>query len=220
MNVDDLMDVWRSQDAAPLHGVNETLLRLALRQDEAKLQVERRRENWILYLLSALLTVFSAGFFVLIFGMLFFNDDDVITGWDLAVPVVAGVAALFMGAALYMTRRAQALREQRFGDSLRDQLGRRIAQLDDAATRTLRTMSVALISIFVFATAMRLASLRMNLEPDEPFELVDDWPRLVRRILIFAAFWLIGRWAVRRAIQREILPRQRRLEALLKELDG
>ena len=220
MNVDDLMDVWRSQDAAPLHGVNETLLRLALRQDEAKLQVERRRENWILYLLSALLTVFSAGFFVLIFGMLFFNDDDVITGWDLAVPVVAAVAALFMGAALYMTRRAQALREQRFGDSLRDQLGRRIAQLDDAATRTLRTMSVALISIFVFATAMRLASLRMNLEPDEPFELVDDWPRLVRRILIFAAFWLIGRWAVRRVIQREILPRQRRLEALLKELDG
>jgi hypothetical protein len=139
---------------------------------------------------------------------------------DLAVPVVAAVAALFMGAALYMTRRAQALREQRFGDSLRDQLARRIAQLDDAATRTLRTMSAALISIFVFATAMRLASLRMTLEPDEPFELVDDWPRLVRRILIFTAFWLIGRWAVRRAIQREILPRQRRLEALLKELDA
>ena len=38
MNLDDLMAVWRSQDAAPLHGVNETLLRLALRQDEAKLR--------------------------------------------------------------------------------------------------------------------------------------------------------------------------------------
>ena len=23
MNLDDLMEVWRSQDAAPLHGVNE-----------------------------------------------------------------------------------------------------------------------------------------------------------------------------------------------------
>ena len=38
MNLDDLMAVWQSQDAAPLHGVNETLLQLALRQDEAKLR--------------------------------------------------------------------------------------------------------------------------------------------------------------------------------------
>lgn len=38
MNLDDLMTVWRSQDAAPLHEVNKTLLHLALRQDEAKLQ--------------------------------------------------------------------------------------------------------------------------------------------------------------------------------------
>ena len=43
MNLEDLTEVWRSQDAAPLHGVNETLLRLALRQDEAKLQAMYRR---------------------------------------------------------------------------------------------------------------------------------------------------------------------------------
>ena len=49
MNLDDLMEVWRSQDAAPLHGVNETLLRLALQQDEAKLRAQRRREDWITY---------------------------------------------------------------------------------------------------------------------------------------------------------------------------
>ena len=53
MNLDDLMAVWRSQDAAPLHGVNQTLLQLALRQDEAKLQKERRRERWIIYVFSA-----------------------------------------------------------------------------------------------------------------------------------------------------------------------
>jgi hypothetical protein len=40
MNLYDLMEVWRSQDAAPMHGVNETLLRLALRQDEANLRGE------------------------------------------------------------------------------------------------------------------------------------------------------------------------------------
>ena len=41
MNLDELMSVWRSQDAAPLHGLNETQLRLALRQNEAKRQDSR-----------------------------------------------------------------------------------------------------------------------------------------------------------------------------------
>ena len=33
MTFDELMAVWRTQDAAPLHGLNETLLGLALRQN-------------------------------------------------------------------------------------------------------------------------------------------------------------------------------------------
>ena len=53
MNLDELMAVWRTQDAAPLHDVNKTLLHLALRHDEAKQQKERRTEKWIVYLVSA-----------------------------------------------------------------------------------------------------------------------------------------------------------------------
>ena len=44
MNLDDLMEVWRSQDASPLHGVNEALLRLELRQEHEKFQ--RTRRGW------------------------------------------------------------------------------------------------------------------------------------------------------------------------------
>jgi hypothetical protein len=219
MNLDDLTAVWRSQDASPLHGVSEPLLRLALREDEAKLQAQRRWESRIIYAMSA---VFIAGmviFFVLMFGMLFYNDDDVIIGWDLAIPIVGAAAALFMGVHLYVTRRAQAQREQRFGDSLRDQLDRSIAQLDDEARRGIRTMTVSLISIFVFATAIRLAFMRVNLEPNEPFGF-DDWPGLGRRILIFAILWVVGRWAVRRSVKRDLVPRKRRLEAVLKELEA
>ena len=65
MSLDDLMEVWRSQDAAPLHGVNETLLRLALRQDEAKLQAQRRVERWMIYVLSAVFVAGMAIFFVI-----------------------------------------------------------------------------------------------------------------------------------------------------------
>ena len=63
MNLDDLMEVWRSQDVSPLHGVNETLLRLALRQEEAKLQKQRRRESWFVYVMSARLIAGMAMFF-------------------------------------------------------------------------------------------------------------------------------------------------------------
>ncbi len=215
MNLDDLMAVWRSQDAAPLHGVNETLLRLALRQDEAKVQSQRRLESWIIYVLSAGLIAGMAVFFVMIFGMLFFDDDDVITAWDFAIPIVGAVAAVLMSIALHRTRRAQVLREQRFGESLRDQLGRRIAQLDHQATIGTRSASLLLSAIFIGASAILVASIRVNLEPDETFG-----GRIVRVILVIAFMWAATVWAQRRSVKRDVLPRKRRLEALLKELDG
>ena len=217
MNIDDLMEVWRSQDAAPLHAVNETLLRLALRQDESKLQKQRRRESRIIYVMSAGLIAGMVIFFVMIFGMLFYNDDDVITGWDFAIPTVGGAAALFMSVHLYVTRRAQVLREQRFGDSLRDQLGRRIAQLDDVVATGSRRGRAALLAIFVCGVAIAVAGRRVNMEPNEPFT---GWPAIVRLILYFAIIWVAGRWAMRRSVKRDLLPRKRRLEALLKELDA
>ncbi len=217
MNLDDLMEVWRSQDTAPLHGVNETLLRLALRQDEAKLQAQRRLESRIIYVMSAGAIAGMAIFFVMIFGMLFYNDDDVIIGWDLAIPIVGAAAALVMSVHLSVTRRAQAQREQRFGESLRDQLGRRIAQLDDQATRVARLPSVLLIAMFVCVTAILLAGMRVNLEPNEPF---DRWGPFVRMILFFAITLVAIVWAGRRSMQRDVLPRKRRLEALLKDLDA
>lgn len=215
MNLDDLMAVWRSQDAAPLHGVNETLLRLALRQDEATLQAQRRLENRIIYVMSAGLIAGMAIFFVMIFGMLFYNDDDVITAWDFAIPIVGATAAVLMSVALYRTRRAQALREQRFGESLRDQLGRRIAQLDYEATKGLATL--LLTAILVAAAAFLLASIRVNMEPNEPF---DGWGRIVRIALVVAFISVIAVRAARRRLKRDVLPRKRRLEELLKELDA
>ena len=217
MNLEDLMEVWRSQDAAPLHGVNETLLRLALRQDEAKLRAQRRKEEWVTYFTSAVLVAVMAVFVMMIFGMLFYNDDDVIVGWDLVVPVVGAVAALLMSVALYMRRRTQALREQRFGDSLRDQVGRRIAQLDDLVTTQSRHGRMLFLAIFVVGLASVIAGRRVNMEPTEAFT---GWLAILRVILVFTIIWVVGRRAARRRMNQDVLPRKQRLEALLKELDG
>ena len=77
MNLDDLMAVWRSQDAAPLHGVDKTLLHLALREDEAKLQQARRRERWFVYAGCAGLLAAMA---VFLGTMIVTRDRKVMTG--------------------------------------------------------------------------------------------------------------------------------------------
>ena len=213
MNLDDLMEVWRSQDASPLHGANDTLLRLALRQEEAKLRAQRRTGEWITYLTSAGLLAVMAVFFV----MTIYNADDVRTGWDFVIPIVGAVPAVLMGVALYMSRQAQMLREQRFGESLRDQLGRQIAQLDYRATSDV-WLGRAIVAAGVVGTiAITLAGSRVNMEPNERF---DDGGRIVRMLFVGAIFSVLAVRAARRRAKEDVLPRKQRLEALLKELDG
>ena len=212
MNLDDLMEVWRSQDASPLYGVNKTLLLLALRQEQVKVQAQRRRETWITCVASAFLI---AGMAVFLFIMIYDNDPR--TDWDFAIPIVGAAAAVLWGAAMYVSHRAQALRERSFGESLRDQLNRRIAQLDYQATRVVRLASVLVTALppLVCATAIILAGWRIN---NEPFR--DQWGPIVGGILVCAIGSVVGVWQQRRSMERDLLPRKRRLEALLKELDA
>lgn len=210
MNLDDLMEVWRSQDASPLHGANDTLLRLALRQGEAKLRAQQRTGEWITYLTSAGLVAVMAVFFV----MAIYKADDVRTGWDFVIPIVGAVPAVLMGVALYMSRRAQMLREQRFGESLRDQLGRQIEQLDYQATSNVWLGRALVAAGVAGAIAIGLASSRVIMEPDEPFD--GSW--VGRMIFMGVVFSVLAVRAARRRAKEDVLPRKRRLEALLKEL--
>ena len=155
--------------------------------------------------------------FVMIFRMLFYNDDDVIIGWDLAIAIVGAAAAVLMSVALYMSRRAQALREQRFGDSLRDQVGRRIAQPDDLVTTQSRHGRIIFRATLVAALASVIVGRRVNMEPTDAFT---GWLSILRVILVFTIIWVVGRLAARRSVKRDVLPRKQRLEALLKELDA
>ena len=211
MNLDDLMAVWRSQDAAPLHGVDKTLLHLALRQEQAKLQKERRIEGWVVYVASAGLVAAMAVFLGM---MILARDRNVMTGWDVAIGIGGAAAALLAGVAMYVGHRAQARREQRFGESLRDQLNRRIAQFDDRATMARATLVSVLLG-GVGGIAILLLGYRVNQKPfsDDGYLLFSTMLTCV--VLPVAA----GVWGIRRQA-REVLPRKRRLEALLKELDA
>ena len=164
------------------------------------------------YLTSAGVVAIMAVFFV----MTIVKADDVRTGWDFVIPIAGAVPAVLMGVALYMSRRAQMLREQRFGESLRDQLGRQIAQLDYQATRDVWLGRAIVAAGFVGAIAIGLAGSRVNMEPNEPF----DGGRVGRMIVLGVIFSVLAVRAARRRAKEDVLPRKRRLEALLKELDG
>jgi hypothetical protein len=212
MNLDDLTAVWRSQDAAPLHGLNETQLPLALRQDEAKRQKWRRTERWIIYVMSA---VFAAGTALCLAKPIYRYEADGASGWDFAFPIVGAAAALISGRAMYVRHRVQALREQSFGESLRDQLNRSIAQLDYQATTLHRTlMHVLVLLAGICPIALLLALSRLN---EKSFS--DDGYMTVWLSLMCVYGVATGVWELRRQVRDVVLPHKRRLEALLNELD-
>jgi len=212
INLHDLMEVWRLQDSSPLHGVDKTLLHLALRQEQAKLQAQRRRERWITYLMSALFVAFSA--FILIV-MIYPYDDDVLTGWDYITQIVGVGAAVLLGSAMYVIHRRQARREERFGESLRDQLRRRIGQIDEQAARGLSQANVLVaLAGVVCPTTILLGTLRINEK-----SISDGGFMLVAMILASTFTSATAIMQHRRSVQRDLLPRKRRLEALLKEID-
>ena len=217
MNLDELMAVWRSQDAAPLHGLNETLLRLALRQNEAKRQKWRRIERWTIYVMTAVFVAGMALFLANMTLLMIYRDDmNGLTGWDLALPVVGAVAALISGRAIYVGHRAQALREQSFGESLRDQLSRSIAQLDYQATTLHRTLMLVIVLMGgICPIALLLALSRLN---EKSFS--DDGYMIVWLSLMSVFGVATGVWSIRQQTRDVVLPHKRRLEALLKELDG
>jgi hypothetical protein len=216
MNLDELMTVWRSQDAAPLHDMNKTLLHLALRQDEAKLQKARRRDRWILYVFSTGVIVGMGVFLAMMIYFRAHRPEKAVTGWDLALPIVGAVVAVISVRAMYVNHRAQSRREQSFGESLRDQLNRSIAQLDDEVTNARRTsVLVTVLMGGIAPAAILVLGWRVN---DK--SISDDGYLIVTMMIV--CVWAVanGVWELRRSVQKNILPRKRRLEALLKELDG
>lgn len=219
MKLDDLMAVWRSQDVAPLHGFNETLLRLALRQEEAKQRTQRRWESGISNGTGAFLAV---ALVVCVGVMIYRAGVAGLAGWDVAIPIVGAATILLWPGLLRRSHRAQALREQRFGESLREQLGRQIAQLDYQARR---------IASPAHHLGMNLPALGWTLAFFFTIVRINGKP--------FSAAWTDARlWGVfggsfvfcillvalsialqRRWVRRDLMPRKRRLEMLLQELE-
>ena len=218
MNLDDLTKVWRSQDLSPLYGVDENLLHQVLQQEQAKLEKRLRRMRWLTYVVNAFLFLIAVLFLAIMIDP---NQPPMFSArlsvWDYVVGVVGVTAAIVLAGALFAIRRSRLAREQGFGDSLRDQLRRRIAQLDAEATGERRLALTIVVTALICATAISIVSARIQHVPVPWSEIVRPSPFKIVLILGFL-YLLFFRWMPRE--RQGNLSRKRQLEALLKDLDG
>jgi hypothetical protein len=217
MNPDELTEVWRSQDLSPLYGVDKSLLHQMLRQEQAKLEKQRRKARWFVYVMNTVLLIIAGLFFAILIDP---NQPATFSArlsvWDYVVGVVGVAAAVILAGALFAARRSRQAREQGFGDSLRDHLRRRIAQLDAAAAGERRLVLTSVVTMLICATAISILGGRIRHVPVPWNEIV--WPSPFKIVLILGFLYLLFfRWMPREWQRR--LSRKRQLETLLKELD-
>lgn len=216
MNLDDVIEGWRSQDGSTFYGiVDKNRLHQVLRQEHAKFEKESRRGYWGGYVFGVAPLLISSG---LLLAIMFQPDDNALIVWDYVVGVASVAAAIVVAWTLFALRRSQQVREQGFGDSLRDHLRRRITQMDDEATRERRLGLIALAAGLICAVAISVGQYRIGDAPVPYSEM--NWPSPLWTVLIIGLLCLELFWWAPRRERRKNLPLKRQLEALLKELDG
>jgi hypothetical protein len=215
MNFDEVMEIWRSQDLSPLHGVGNTLLHQMLRQEQAKSEKRNRRMRWVGYAGSAILLIIT-GLFLAIMLEPQYNDARVV--WDYVVGGLGLAAAAVVAWTLFALRRSRQARSRDFGDSLRDQVRRRIAQLDYDATRGRRLALIIAAAGLICAWAIPIVDKRIRHVPI-PYDQFYWSPLPI--VLIFAFIYLSSMWGWGYGRERrKYLARKSELEALSKEFDG
>jgi hypothetical protein len=208
MDFDQMMDAWRAQDHRPLYGVNEDLLRLVLRSEQAKIRRKMRRDQWITYIVGPGMVLFAA----------FWLWVAILNGVPVAHSAAAGVGAamfaLWVGA-FWVSRRRQARRERDFGNTLRDEIGRSLSLVEYQISNG-RWGAALLWTVPVLVGALLINWLSFQINTDTG---LSGWGQ----------FWMMSLpvWGVvfityagHRQVKRKLEPRRRRLRELLEALDA
>jgi hypothetical protein len=207
MNFDQMLEAWRAQDDAPLHGVNRDLLQLVLGHEHSDLRRTLRSEAWATYGAGVgLLALFA--FFA---AVVFYGAE---TASDYVATAVGLGATLLWAGAYWMSRRRQTERERGFGNSLQEEIRRNLSLVDYQLSRHGRWAAQMLIisPILVAAVVILWFGARIN---ENPFGWFDAGTALA--LIAPTAFSVV--WASRKAEQR-LLPRRRRLSELLELLNA
>jgi len=207
MNLDQMMDAWRTQDERPLYGVNRDLLQLVLRHERADVRRSMRKAQWVTYVTGAALALF-AGFWL---WVLSFKDEPAV--YTVLGAVCVGTFALWV-IALWVSRRRQFLRERSFGDTLQDEIRRNLSLVEYQLSFGGRISSALLWSAPPLAGSMMLNGLIAGINHKSPSAFDAGLPLVVVGSIVLIA------WAGSSAARKKLEPRRERLRELLESLNA
>lgn len=209
MDFDQMLETWRTQDAAPLYGVNRDALRQALQTEEASVRRVRRRDMWIICVGVGGTAIFG-GFWVAI---------AISNGWPAIYTVAAGLGfamcALYVGA-YCVSRSRQAKRERIFGNTLQEEVRRTLSRVEfeislfgNWRTASLQTAPILVGALLIYWSVGESQGHSTDVSP------FGWW------IYLSTVFW-IGFLVhmARRRVKEKLEPLQRRLRELLAALDA
>jgi len=208
MNFDQMLESWKAQDDKPLYGVNADLLQLVLQHEQAGLRRTLRREQWTTYIVGGVMAA-VAGFFL--WAFIYFRGP---ASYTLAAALGTG-AFVFWIASLWLSRRRLSLRERRFGNTLRDEIGRNLSLIEYQLSRAGRWGAAMLMAAPVMAGSGLLywLSAAVNTDNGESW-----WFHLwMFAILLWCAVYLP--YTSSREVTKKLEPRRQRLSELLETLD-
>jgi hypothetical protein len=202
MDFDQMMDAWRTQDEAPLYGVNRDLLQLVLRHEQADVRRALRLEQWVTYIAGPGMAALAAFW---LWATIYRGDS---LPYLAAASVSAGAFILWI-VAFWMSRRRQALRERSFGNSLLAEVRRSLSLVDYQLSTAGRWSAAMLWAAPPMLGAMLIYWLMAEINDNTGF-----WFDAGMTIFILGtAAWTT--WEASRKIARQLEPRRQRLSELL-----
>jgi hypothetical protein len=209
MDFDQMLEAWKTQDKAPLYGVNCDLLQLVLKHEQADIRRKLRRDQWITFIAGTVMGLAAA---VFLWAFIYFRVPAIYTA---GAAIGGGVSILWM-VALWLSRRGQALRERQFGNALRDEIARNLSLIEYQLSHAGRWGAAMLwvAPVMVGAGLLYALSAAVNTDNGEPW-----WFHLwVIAVLVWSVVYLP--YASSRDVRKKLGPRRRRLRELLDNLDA
>jgi hypothetical protein len=208
MDFDQMLETWRSQDAAPPYAMNHDALRQSLQTEDATVRRKRRRDMWIVCIGGGCIAVMG-GFWVAI---------PIHNGWPAIYAVAAGVGCaifvLYIGA-FCLSRWRQAKSERNFGNTLHEEVKRSLSRVDIEISRFGNWIAATLQVAPMMVGAM-LVSWTVRSSQGGSLYFFDGWWMYPWAGLV--TIYLV-RWS-RRHAKEKLEPRRRRLRELLAALEA
>jgi hypothetical protein len=209
MDFDQMLETWRTQDAAPLYGVNRDALRRALQTEDASVRRVRRRDMWIVCIIGAGTAMFGG----LWLGALIYQSKPAI--YIIAAAVGFGMVVTWVGA-YCLSRWRQMKHERNFGNTLQGEVRRTLSRIDIEISRFGHWSAATLQIAPVMVGAMLIAWSVGRSQSVGHDSLVGG----LTMYLIPALFMVYLVRTGRRNVKQKLEPRQRRLRELLSALDA